>query len=81
MVTYPVSVPHSAYRGRNPAKLRRAREFDSVAETIEAHLSAELENVRPGRTSSLTAPSRSIRNWTEGWWQRCSTALTPAAMG
>ena len=43
MVRYPISVPSHPYGGRNPAKRRKAGEFNEVASLCEKYINKEVE--------------------------------------
>jgi hypothetical protein len=38
MPSYPIKVPRGSYRGRDPARLRRAERFDKLAERLERYI-------------------------------------------
>lgn len=38
MALYPIQVPRDPYRGRNPARLRKAERFDKLAERLERYI-------------------------------------------
>jgi hypothetical protein len=48
MVRYPITVARSDYRGRNPAKLRKAAEYNQDAAMLEDHINEQIKNGKTG---------------------------------
>ena len=43
MIVHPLVVPRSPYRGRDPARLRKAERFNALAERLEQHINSQVE--------------------------------------
>lgn len=44
MPVYPLSVPRDGYRGTNPGRRRKSREFNSAADRLERHINERVES-------------------------------------
>lgn len=42
-VVYPVEVPLSLYRGRDPAKLEKAARYNALAEKLQTYINGEVD--------------------------------------